>query len=119
MEARIYCGDGSYYDGEPENSPPTNVQCIAWDDPDKTAGNVGRVVLREWDFYIYSEGIGWHGANKYCDLLLHLTKRPCKVRAVCLGEWIPRDKYKHIINRAETDGKPKSAIDPIREEGSE
>lgn len=119
VDFRIYYGDGSTYIGVAEESPADNVQCIAWDDPDKTDINIGRVVLREWDFYIYSEGIGWHGANKYCDLLLHLTKRPCKVRAICLGEWMHSGAYQEIIKRAETDGKPKSGIDPIREDGSE
>lgn len=119
MDFRIYYGDGTTYEGSPEGSPSQNVQAIAWDDIDDRAANIGRVVLCEWDFYIYSEGIGWHGANKYCDLLLHLTKRPCNVRAICLGEWVPRDKYRKIIKSAETGGKPKSATDPIREDGLE
>jgi len=74
----IYYGDGSVYTGLPEMAPPENVQAIAWDD-ENGPDSIGRVVLSEWDFYLYSDGIGWHGANKYADLLRHLKKRPCVV----------------------------------------
>lgn len=117
---RIYYGDGSTYDGPPQDAPPDNVQCIAWSDPDLGEANIGRAVLRDWDIYIYSDGIGWHGTNKWADLRRHLSLRPCKVRAVCFGEWIPRERFAEILARAENDPdfRAKSARWPAFEEGS-
>ena len=120
---RIYYGDGSVYEGEPEGAPNQNVQAIAWNDPAKNYRDLGRVVLREWDIYIYSDDIGWHGTNKYADLLQHLGKGIGKggVRAVLTGRWITRRGYDEIIKRAETDEdlEPKSACDYVREDGRE
>jgi len=121
---RIYYGDGSVFDGQPEDAPTTNVQAIAWNDPQKGVLNLGRVVLLEWDIYIYSDHVGgWHGTNKYADLLQHLGKGCGSggVRAVLQGAWISRADYFVIKKRAETDEglKRKSAGDPNREDGSE
>ncbi len=120
---RIYYGNGYVYEGEPERAPNQNVQAIAWDDSTKGHRNLGRVVLREWDIYIYSEDIGWHGTNKYADLLQHLGQGIGigGVRAVLTGRWITRNKYDEILKRAETEEglDRKSARDPIRENGSE
>jgi len=117
----IYYGDGSTFEGEPEDAPNQNVQAIAWDDPTKGCQAVGRVVLHQWDIYIYSDDIGWHGTNKYSDLLQHLGKRigVGGVRAVLTGRWISKGVYEEILGRAQTDGVNKSATDPIREDGSE
>ena len=112
----IYYGDGTEWNGDPWDAPPENVQAIAWDDKDKSRYNIGRVVLKEWDIYIYSDRIGWHGANKYADLMRHLKKRPCVVRSVLEGEWTNKENFREIIKRAEVG---KSAEDPIREDGSE
>ncbi len=116
---KIYYGDGSVYSGAPEGAPAHNVQAIAWDDPEMSDKSVGRVVLHQWDIYIYSDAIGWHGTDKYADLLQHLGRGIGLggVRAVLQGAWINQKDYREIYNRACTDGKRKSAIDPIREDG--
>ena len=69
------------------------------------------------------DSIGWHGTNKYCDLLQHLGRGVGDggVRAVLQGAWIAYDKYREIYRRAETDpGFPrKSSTRPVVEDGSE
>lgn len=122
MEFRIYYGDGTVYSGDAVWSPAgykhKGVQCIAWTDPDKSVKTTGRVILHEWDIYIYSTDIGWHGTNKYADLLMHLEDG--NVRRVLTGRWVERDQYKAIYKRAKTDPgfDEKSAIDPMYEDGS-
>lgn len=119
---KIYYGDGTTYTGTPEGAPAHNVQVIAWDDPIKGNQDLGRVVLSDWDIYIYSDHVGsWHGTNKYADLLQHLGRGcgPGGVRAVLQGAWVASDEFITIRTRAETDGERKSASDPIREDGSE
>ena len=122
LDFRIYYGDGSTYEGEPEGAPAQNVQAIVWNDPESGAQDLGRVVLHQWDIYIYSDDIGWHGTDKYTDLLQHLGLGigPGGVRAVLTGRWIMRDKYQEIIKRAKTESgfDRKSASDPIREDGT-
>ena len=121
---RIYYGDGGEsYVGAPEDAPCQNVQAIAWNDSTKGYRDLGRVVLSEWDIYIYSDDIGWHGTNKYADLLQHLGQGIGigGVRAVLTGRWITRSKYDEILKRAETEEglDRKSAHDCVREDGSE
>lgn len=122
LDFRIYYGDRSIYEGEPELAPSQNVQAIVWDDPVKGSQDLGRVVLHQWDIYIYSDDIGWHGTDKYTDLLQHLGLGigPGGVRAVLTGRWIKYERYEQIIAEARTnpDFAPKSASDPIREDGA-
>ncbi len=124
MHTRIYYGDGSIYEGPPEGAPPNNVQAIAWNDPTRGAEELGRVVLSEWDIYIYSDRVGgWHGTNKYADLLQHLGYG-CGiggVRAVLQGAWIARETFQAILDRAKTDPglNRKTANNPIREDGTQ
>lgn len=124
MDFKIYYGDGSVYSGSPEDAPALDVQCIAWNDPNRGIHDLGRVVMSQWDIYIYSDHVGgWHGTNKYSDLLMHLGHGcgPGGVRAVLQGAWINREDYFAIQNRAETDPglRRKSATYPILEDGSE
>ena len=92
---RIYYGDGSIFEGEnPEDiNRCDNVQAIAWNDPARDYHDLGRIVLSEYDIYMYSDHVGsWHGTDKYSDLLRHL-KPGCGhggVRCVLEGEWINR-----------------------------
>lgn len=121
---RIYYGDGSIYEGIPEKAPTGNVQAIAYNDPKQGAEDTGRIVLTDWDFYIYSDPVaGWHGANKYADLMRHLKLGcgPGGVRAVLEGQWVDFDNYKSIVERARTDPNldRKTANDPVREDGRE
>ncbi len=110
---KIYYGDGSTYSGLPESAPVENVQAIVWNDPAKGANHIGRVILREYDLYIYSDSIGWHGTDKYYDLIQHLQQGcgPGGVRAVLTGRWIPWEDYQAILQRvhADPDFDPKSA----------
>ncbi len=121
---RVYYGDGSVFEGRPEDAPAKNVQFIVWDDPDKGVGDLGRVMLYNYDLYIYSDHVGgWHGTNKYADLINHLGYGcgPGGVRAVLQGQWIARDKFNEIRRKAENDPvfRRKSARDPDREDGAE
>ena len=120
----IFYGDDSTFSGEPEDAPSQNVCAIAWNDPTKGANDLGRVVMHEWDIYIYSDDIGWHGTNKYADLLQHLGRKGCGpggVRAVLTGRWIERERFKEILKQARTGPglDPKSATNPLIEDGSE
>lgn len=126
---RVYYGDGSTYTGQgetrnrisgPEGAPTQDVQCIAWDDPARGISDTGRVVLTDWDLYIYSDNVGgWMGTNKYADLVRHVQDGG--VRAVLEGKWIKREKYREIKERAYTEPglRPKSARTPHLEDGTE
>ncbi len=119
----IYYGDGSTFEGNPEDAPTDNVQAIAWDDPVRGTGDIGRIVLSEWDLYIYSDDIGWHGTDKYFDLIQHLQKGcgPGGVRAVLTGRWIGWNEFVKIRDRAQNDPdlRHKSANRPKFEVGRE
>lgn len=119
----VYYGDGSIFTGLPEDAPADNVQAIAWDDPERGTGDVGRVVLSEWDIYIYSDHVGgWHGTNKYADLIRHLKIGCGKggVRAVLEGAWISRDAWKAIQHRARNDpGMRRKSANRIGESGEQ
>jgi hypothetical protein len=102
---RVYYGDGTTFEGKPEDAPCTNVQCIAYDDTRCNTHDIGRFVLSDYDIYIYSDPIGWHGTNKYADLIQHLHQG-CGlggVRAVLTGLWIDRDTFYAIRERATID----------------
>ena len=58
MHFKIYYGDGSVFEGRPEDAPATGVQAIAWNDPTKGSLDLGRIVMQEWDIYIYSDHVG-------------------------------------------------------------
>jgi hypothetical protein len=103
---RIYYGDGSTFEGLPEDAPIHNVQCIAYDDPDTRYGRNGRIVMSGWDLYIYTDNVmGWVGTNKYTDLLMHLEDGLGRggVRAVLRGRWIGRGKFREIQEQAHKD----------------
>lgn len=123
MNAHIYYGDGSVFDGRPDDAPTDNVQAIAWDDPTRGTGDIGRIVLSEWDLYIYSDDIGWHGTDKYFDLIQYLQKGcgPGGVRAVLTGRWIGWKEFVAIRDRAQNDPdlRRKSANRPKFEVGGQ
>ena len=123
MIARIYYGDDFVYEGEPSTAPSgkehDGVQYIVWNDPVKGYADLGRVVLSEWDIYMYSSDLGWHGTNKYADLLMHLEDG--KVERVLIGKWINGAKYQAMGMRATNDPgfDRKSATNPLHEVGRE
>lgn len=105
------------YEGPPEDAPPRGVVCIAFKDNAPALYNCNHLILKEWDYYIYSSDIGWHGTSKTSDLLNHLGKRPMTVKAVLQGLWIPTPDFHAIIKRAEQEH-PKSALNPLLEDGA-
>ncbi len=109
MKYIIFYGDGSTFQGEPEDAPVENVQAIAIEDLTRAPNpyTVGRFVLDSWDYYIFSDHAkGWHGTNRTSDLIDHLKQGlgPGGVRAVLTGRWIANDDYKAVITRANTEG---------------
>lgn len=123
---KIFYIDGSTFVGLPEDAPTHSfVACIASNDHTKGNQSIGRPVIREWDIYIYSDAVGgWHGTNKYADLMNHLKHSGCGlggVRCVLEGLWIDNETYHAILERAETDPdfNRKSANNPVIEEGRE
>lgn len=124
IDFRIYYADGSVHAGpEPEDVPQGFVVAIASNDPTRGAGDIGRYVLVEFDIYIYSDPVGgWHGCNKYADLMNHLSLG-CGaggVRAVLPGLWVESSAYHDILKRARTDIglRRKSANRPKVENGN-
>lgn len=122
-EFKIYYGDGSTYDGEPRAAPPAyprlGIQYIIGDDLEQGNQGLGMLTCFNNDIYIYSSDIGWHGTNKYADLMTHLDMG--RVERVNPGLWIPRTVFLEIQKRATTDPdfNRKSANDPVREDGEE
>jgi len=116
---RVYYGDGTVYEGDNPDliQKLDDVQCVAWDDPTRGSGDIGRIVLHEWDMYIYSEDIGWHGADKYYDLIQHVQKG--SIRALLTGRWMEYVAYCEIKKRAYADPgmRRKSATHPKFEDG--
>ncbi len=124
MISRITYFDGDIFSGEPEDSPFKPIICIACNDPTRGAGDTGRIVIFEWEIYICSNDIGWHGTNKYADLMNHLGVKGCGmngVRCVRPGLWIDNQFYKNLLKDARmcVDLARKSANNPIREDGRE
>ena len=102
MMFRVYYGDGTIFAGDnPEDAPTQNVQCIAWNDPIRGVANTGRIVLHDYDLYIYSDKTGWMATNKYADLVRHVQDGG--VRTVLEGKWIDRESFKRIKDQAWSD----------------
>ena len=121
---RVYYGDGSTFEGRPEDAPAENVQCIAQADQITDSGTIGRYVMHSWDFYIYSDPAeGWHATNRTSDLIDHLRQGcgPGGVRAVLTGRWISNKIFQEILARAQREGKfpYKSAKAKVPEDGRE
>ena len=100
---RIYYGDGTIFEGTPENAPVDDVQVIAYDDPDQGGK---RCTVYNHDMYVYSDvGGEWVGTSNYVDLLrrLKLGCGPGGVRAVLEGRWLAAQEYADISQRARED----------------
>lgn len=130
VEWRIYYSDESTFDstmGLPEDAPRgftdrRCVQAVVFNDDTDSTYSVGRIVLQQWDYYLYSDGLGWHGVNDTVDLIRHLVIRGIGeggVRVVLLGAWIDRAVWNRILSKAarDPDFKHKSGRDPLRESG--
>lgn len=111
MSYRIYYGDGSTYDGDPESAPGLGVVVVAQDDPD-----VGRMLMCRWDFYC------WHGEQWWGHDLVGLVD--CLAtpgwNRVLIGRTVSQDDWRRIYEAAESDPTfgPRTASKPLeRPEG--
>jgi hypothetical protein len=70
MKWRVYYGDGSTFDGVPEDAPTWDVQAIVQPHIES-----GRYIICLYDYYIYREG-RWFGVDNVgaIDYLLHYVK---------------------------------------------
>lgn len=100
---RIYYGDGSVYDGDPNVAPRLNVQCIVCDDDNSHMYAVGHRVLHQWDYYLMSDTGRWYGCNGEADLVDHVLH--CKPSVVLKGRMIEGATYQAILKRASVDKK--------------
>lgn len=119
---RIYYGDGSVYDnsyGHPEGAPKLNVQCVVVDekgtatyDNELDNEDVGRLVLHDWEYYVYTDDTGWFGLPNLVDLLDHVVHSVHKIRCVLKARTLPTNVFRKIYKTAwfDPDFPPKSAI---------
>jgi hypothetical protein len=119
---RIYYGDGSVYDdsyGKPEYAPKLNVQCIVVNekgsksyDAELELLDVGRLVLHDWEYYIYQEDTGWFGVSNLVDMVDHVLHSAHKIRCLLKARTLPTAEFKKIYKRAwnDPDFPPKSAL---------
>lgn len=125
MEWRIYYSDGSTFDntqGAPWECPDKPICVIVERDRDPSIYNVGRLLIHQFDQYMFSDHIGgWHGVLTQHDMLrhLHVGCGPGGVRVVREGLWIPSTDYRRIISTAarDPDFPIKHGHDPLREIG--
>ena len=96
MRCAIFYGDGSVYEGDGLDAPPTGVQVIIYDDPSIPVHNNGRIILKGWDYYVL-EG-SWIGINGVADFIDHVLH--CKPEKVLKGRMIPRDKFQEVMQKA-------------------
>lgn len=121
MKFRVYYANGTTYEGDITKAPPREVVCIVTEDGEPNGAlRVGRRVIHGYDFYPYSDGLGFHPTNKYSDLLWHLQKGMGEggVRAVLTGIWVGQKTFRAIMDRAETDGGfPRKSASELTEDG--
>ena len=97
---KIYYGDGSTFDdtqGEPEDAPGHNVQCIVFSDHDH-----GRTILQRFDWYFYRKGQNWWAGDLYGALDL-FTNFPKEMSALKAGRSVDNEAYREILERAVQD----------------
>ena len=97
---RIYYGDGSTYSGDPFYAPPSNVQVIVMENPDRSNGQT-LIMTKPRDFYLWRGG-RWWACNEagFYDLLMY----EIGPKAVLFGRTIESDKYSAIVQRAKAEG---------------
>ncbi len=81
--------------------PNNDIICIAWNDPKK-----GRVTIELFDYYGYTDVIGWHGMRTVNDIITHIGFNGLGaggMRFIGSGFWIPDEKYHEIMERAKND----------------
>lgn len=88
---RIYYGDDTYFEGEPQDAPERDVQIIVQHDDDR-----GWIMTHANDFYLWNHN-RWHGADAvgmYDYLMQPGWKR------VLFGRTLPHGKFNEIYYRA-------------------
>lgn len=105
MDWRIYYSDGSVFDsnmGSPWEAPGWGVQVIVFADPE-----IGRALLRGYDYYLYRRESGWVGVQSETCLIECMVNESSQnvdgVLVVKSGRMIARDVYHKITNKAHTD----------------
>ncbi len=106
---RIYYGDGTTFEGEPEDAPTECIVCIVTPPIKVTSKSEyhRHRLVREADMYVYSDVVGgWFPCDKYEDLKRHLKLSGMGkggIRAVIDGMWINRERYLEICHQAQRD----------------
>lgn len=103
-EWRIYYGDGTTYQGSPEEAPERGVQAIAQVHPD-----VGWAATSSSDYYVYLPHDWWQGVDVF-GLWDYLATPGWK--RVLFGRTVNNAEYKAILERAFADLGDKSALLP-------
>ena len=118
MRFKIYYGDGSVYEGPIEDAPAVDVQVIAIADQRGSSYELGRKVLKGWDWYACYED-DWVGFNGTADLADHVLYNLTRIKRILKGRMLPKGEWEAILKQATTDpGLPrKSARDPNIEDG--
>ena len=98
---RIYYGDGSTYTGDPYYAPPSNVQVIVMENPNKATGQGLVMCLPPRDAYFYRAGRWWtcDEMGMYDYLQQHVGPK-----AILFGRTIESDRYSAIVQRAKAEG---------------
>jgi len=116
---RIYYGNNSVYDnsyGKLQYAPKLNVQCIVVNEyASKTvpgAEEVGRIILHDWDYYLYQDHTGWFGVKNETDLIDHVLHSSHLIKTVLKARSIATADFRKIYSRAwkDPDFPIKSAI---------
>lgn len=118
MRFKIFYGDGSVYDGPVEDAPPVDVQVIAVADQRGSPYELGRKILKGWDWYAFypDDVVGFNGA---ADLADHILFNWQKIRRIVKGRMLPAREWEAILKAAHDDVTlpRKSARDPNIEDG--
>jgi len=97
MDARIYYGDGTTFEGDIAEAPVLNVLAIVY-----ANSRNGRRVLKGHDYYLYTvEFNGWIGVDNLVDLVDHILYD--NVLRVLKGRTIRDETYHRIAEQAMAD----------------
>lgn len=108
---RIYYDDGKVYDnsyGLPRYAPKTGVQCVVVNNEgsfsyDAEMEQVGRLVLHDWEYYVYMKDTGWFGVLNIVDLVDHILHSSHEIECVLKARTVPTHVFKEIYKRAWND----------------
>lgn len=104
---RIYYGDGTTFDntmGDPVDAPAYNVQCIVSIEPgmdnEQLIKDSGKLLLHNWQYYLYRSDLGWFGCFTDFDLLDHFIAYAPVITAVKKARTVPHKDYVSVMSRA-------------------